>query len=194
MDPRRYRARGMLGPAVLACAVGLAVLAGVLGARAYLSIAPEFAARTNSGPAGFADIVDVVKPAVIGVQAKLVDKSHDQRPSDEQFGAPRGTPDAQGAPRAPRIVTAQGSGFFVSADGYAVTNNHVVDGTTTAEIQTDDKKTYTAKVVGADPASDLALLKVDGRDDFTYVKLADKPPRIGDWCWPSAIRSGSAVR
>src|SRR5439155_15915795 len=61
------------------------------------------------------------------------------------------------------------------------TNNHVVEGTTTAQIQTDDKKTYTAKVVGTDPASDLALLKVDGRDDFTYVKLADKPPRIGDW-------------
>jgi serine protease Do len=187
MEPRSDHARRMLGRAGLACAVGLAVLTGVLGARAYLSMAPEFGARSNSGPAGFADIVDVVKPAVFGVQAKVVDNSHDQRAPDEssdrffrQFGAPQRTPDAQGTPRAPRVVTAQGSGFFVSADGYAVTNNHVVEGTTTAEIQTDDKKTYTAKVVGTDRASDLALLKVDGRDDFTYVKLADKPPRI-DW-------------
>jgi serine protease Do len=149
MNPRSYRARRLLGRVGLACAVGLAVLTGVLGARAYLSIAPEVGARTKSGPAGFADIVDVVKPAVLGVQAKVVDNSHDQHASD-----------------APKVVTAQGSGFFVSADGYAVTNNHVVEGTTTAEIQTDDNKTYTAKVVGTDPASDLALLKVDGRDDF----------------------------
>ena len=55
------------------------------------------------------------------------------------------------------------AGFFISADGYAVTNNHVIEGNTTAEIQTDDQKTYTAKVVGTDPISDLALLKVDGR-------------------------------
>jgi serine protease Do len=189
MDPRSDHARRLLGRVGLACAVGLAVFTGVLGARTYLSMAPEFGARTNSGPAGFADIVDVVKPAVFGVQTKVVDNSHDQRAPDEaspdrffrQFGAPQRPPDAQETPRAPRVVTAQGSGFFVSADGYAVTNNHVVEGTTTAEIQTDDKKTYTAKVVGTDPASDLALLKVDGRDDFTYVKLADKPPRIGDW-------------
>jgi serine protease Do len=188
MDPRSYRARGMLGRAALAGAVGLAVLTGVLGARAYLSLAPEFGVRASSGPAGFADIVDVVKPAVVGVQAKVVDNSHDQRAPDErssdrfrQFGAPQPAPDTQRTPRAARVVTAQGSGFFVSADGYAVTNNHVVEGTATAEIQTDDKKTYIAKVVGTDPASDLALLKVDGRNDFPYVKLADQPPRIGDW-------------
>jgi serine protease Do len=181
MGPRSDRARRLLSQAALAWAVGLAVLTGVLGARAYLSI-PEVGARTSSGPAGFADIVDVVKPAVVGVQAKVVDKSHDRHAPDEQspdrffrqFSAP-----PQRAHE--RVVTAQGSGFFISADGYAVTNNHVVDGATTAEIQTDDKKTYTAKVVGTDPASDLALLKVDGRDDFAYVKLADKPPRIGDW-------------
>ena len=129
-----------------------------------------------------------MKPAVVGVQAKVVDNSHDQRAPDEpssdrsrQFGAPQPAPDTQRTPRAARVVTAQGSGFFVSADGYAVTNNHVVEGTATAEIQTDDKKTYIAKVVGTDTASDLALLKVDGRNDFPYVKLADQPPRIGDW-------------
>ena len=78
-------------------------------------------------------------------------------------------------------VTGQGSGFFISADGYAVTNNHVVDKAETVEVTTDDGKTYTAKVIGTDPRTDLALIKVDGRSDFPFVKLADKAPRIGDW-------------
>jgi serine protease Do len=80
-----------------------------------------------------------------------------------------------------RSVTGQGSGFFVTADGYAVTNNHVVDKAQAVEITTDDGKTYDAKVIGTDPRTDLALIKVEGRNDFPYVKLADKAPRIGDW-------------
>ena len=73
-----------------------------------------------------------------------------------------------------RLVTGQGSGFFITADGYAVTNNHVVDKAETVEVTTDDGKTYTAKVIGTDPRTDLALIKVEGRSDFPYVKLADK--------------------
>jgi len=78
-------------------------------------------------------------------------------------------------------VTGQGSGFFISADGYAVTNNHVVDKAKTVEVTTDDGKSYTAKVIGADPKTDLALIKIDGRGDFSYVKFADATPRVGDW-------------
>jgi serine protease Do len=62
-----------------------------------------------------------------------------------------------------------------------VTNNHVVDKAKAVEITTDDGKTYDAKVVGTDPRTDLALIKVDGRSDFPYVKLAETAPRIGDW-------------
>src|SRR5262249_54146798 len=75
----------------------------------------------------------------------------------------------------------QGSGFFITADGYAVTNNHVVDKAETVEVTADDGKTYTAKVIGTDPRTDIALIKVEGRSDFPYVHLADKAPRIGDW-------------
>jgi serine protease Do len=75
----------------------------------------------------------------------------------------------------------QGSGFFISADGYAVTNNHVVDKAESVEVTTDDGKTYTAKVIGADPKTDIALIKVEGRNDFPHVPLAEKTPRIGDW-------------
>jgi serine protease Do len=69
---------------------------------------------------------------------------------------------------------------MISADGYAVTNNHVVANASTVEVAFDDNKTYSAKVIGTDPRTDLALIKIDG-SGFPHVKLADKAPRIGDW-------------
>jgi serine protease Do len=78
------------------------------------------------------------------------------------------------------VVTGQGSGFFISRDGYAVTNNHVVQGAENVQVTTDDSKIHNAKVIGTDPRTDLALIKVDG-NDFPFVKLADNSPRVGDW-------------
>jgi serine protease Do len=142
---------------------------------------------------GFADIVDKVKPAVISVRvkvaggAKLMGFEGDSPlpPNVERFfrrfGLPEGVnPEERRSPRE-RLVTGQGSGFFISADGYAVTNNHVVDKADTVEVTADDGKTYTAKVIGTDPRTDIAVIKVEGRSDFPYVQLAEKAPRIGDW-------------
>src|SRR6185436_3725675 len=152
-------------------------------------------------PMGFADIVEKVKPAVISVRVKLdagpkmMGMEGDSPAPNSQmerffrrFGMPDMAPDERGQrnpadPRGPRnrLVTGQGSGFFITADGYAVTNNHVVDKADTVEVTTDDGKTYTAKVIGADPRTDLALIKVEGRTDFPFAKLSDSKPRIGDW-------------
>jgi serine protease Do len=74
-----------------------------------------------------------------------------------------------------------GSGFFISADGYAVTNNHVVDHAQSVQVTTDDGATYKARVVGTDPKTDLALIKVDGKSSFAYVNFEDHAPRVGDW-------------
>jgi serine protease Do len=152
-------------------------------------------AQNLQRPVGFADIVEKVKPAVISVRvkvdsgAKMMGFEGNQpfppnSPMERffrRFGLPDGsTPDEPRGPRN-RLVTGQGSGFFITADGYAVTNNHVVDKADDVEITTDDGKTYTAKVIGTDPRTDLALIKVDGHSDFPYVKLADRAPRIGDW-------------
>src|SRR5215831_12991406 len=116
-------------------------------------------------PMGFADIVDKVKPAVMSVRvktaaggAKMMGFEGDLPfPPNSQierffrrFGLPEGaTPEEPRAPRN-RLVTGQGSGFFITADGYAVTNNHVVDKADTVEVTADDGKTYTAKVIGTD--------------------------------------------
>jgi len=86
-----------------------------------------------------------------------------------------------GAPQRHNFTMGQGSGFFISPDGFAVTNNHVVDKAENVEVTTDDGKTYTAKVIGTDPRTDLALIKIEGRNDFPFVRLADASPRIGDW-------------
>ncbi|WP_024512462.1 Do family serine endopeptidase [Bradyrhizobium sp. ARR65] len=140
-------------------------------------------------PIGFADIVERVKPSVISVKVNINEKvAKDDGDDDLPFqpGSPMerffrrfGGPDF---PRGGhRVITGQGSGFFISADGYAVTNNHVVDGASKVEVTADDGKIYKAKVIGTDARTDLALIKVEGGSNFPFAKLADGKPRIGDW-------------
>jgi serine protease Do len=146
-------------------------------------------AKTIPTPTGFADIVEKVKPAVISVRVKSEagpqlsfnrELPFPKGSPMEQFFRRFGMPDTPNAPRGRNFTTGQGSGFLISADGYAVTNNHVVAKASTVEVAFDDGKTYTAKVIGTDPRTDLALIKIDG-NNFPFVKLADKAPRIGDW-------------
>ena len=75
----------------------------------------------------------------------------------------------------------EGSGFFISADGYIVTNNHVVDHAKSVTVTMDDGKTLDAKVIGTDPKTDLALMKVDEPGDYPFVSFAKEKPKIGDW-------------
>jgi len=163
---------------------------------------PSFAqAQDAQRPVGFADIVEKVKPSVISVKVKMnagdnfaLNEDNPLRgtPFEDffrRFGQPDNMPrfgrpdgDRQGSrPQRRQYTLGQGSGFFISADGYAVTNNHVVDKAEHVDVTTDDGKTYTAKVIGTDTRTDVALIKVEGRNDFPFVHLADKSPRIGDW-------------
>ena len=151
--------------------------------------------RKVERPVGFADIVERVKPSVISVKVNIKEKVASNDDGDDaqspfqpgspmerffrRFGGPDGFPGAKGGRG--RVVQGQGSGFFISADGFAVTNNHVVDGADKVEVTTDDGKTYSAKVIGTDQRTDLALIKVEGGSNFPFAKLADSKPRIGDW-------------
>jgi serine protease Do len=84
-------------------------------------------------------------------------------------------------PQGHQTIMGEGSGFFITADGYAVTNNHVVDHAKSVQVTTDDGSIYTAKVVGTDQKTDLALIKVDGKSDFPFVKFSERAPAVGDW-------------
>jgi serine protease Do len=163
-------------------------------------LAPPYAhaevAPNAQRPAGFADIVEMVKPAVISVKVKVnvggdgfsMNEDSPMGGLEEFFRRRFGMPDPRFGdrefgqrPQRRQYTMGQGSGFFISADGYAVTNNHVVDHAEHVDVTTDDGSTYTAKVIGTDARTDLALIKVEGRSDFPFVRLAEKTPRIGDW-------------
>jgi serine protease Do len=181
-----------------------AVALGVLGGAivGHDGFAPSRAladnVQTAAGPASFADVVDRVKSSVVSIKVKM-DDGGDADAEDDDQAAPRphmpqlqpgapfehffrqfGMPDGEAGPRHPHLTMAQGSGFLISADGYIVTNNHVVDHATEVNVTMSDGKTVTAKVIGTDPKTDLALIKVKG-DNFPYVSFSDKAPRVGDW-------------
>jgi Trypsin-like peptidase domain len=195
--------------ALLASVAGVGFAALVSGTSLhhpipFTGISPAAAAETLAQPSGFADLVARVKPAVISVRVRLngsarvssLNQDDDNAipfrqgsPLDRflrQFGLPNDTQ------QMPRNGAGEGSGFFISADGYAVTNNHVVEHAKTVEVVTDDDRILTAKVIGTDPKTDLALIKVDG-NAFPFVKFADHDPRIGDWDWRRGGSSPSTL-
>ena len=178
-----------LGAAALVVAPGLNLSGGYPAALAQ-NLSEQ--AHKLQAPVGFADIVEKVKPAVISVRVKMDGGAQTTGLGNEEnippglreffrrFGMP-GVPDGMSPHHGGHnVILGQGSGFFISADGYAVTNNHVVDKAESVQVTTDDGKTHIAKVIGTDPRTDLALIKVNG-GPFPYVKLSDNVPRIGDW-------------
>jgi serine protease Do len=144
--------------------------------------------------------VDAVKPAVVSVLVEAQEPSRNvQRGSDFQFNFPdlpeghpfrdffdqfgQGGPNGQGGQGSdakPRQFMAAGSGFIISGDGYVVTNNHVVQDATKVTVVFDDGSEQVAKIVGTDERTDLAVLKIEGKD-LPFVTFEDHPSRVGDW-------------
>ncbi len=173
------------------------IVSGVMGTAALQSSTPAFAQTPSSAPLAvhdnpgafsFADVIAKVKPAVVAVRVKLEDTASDSHSFSSR--------DLNQLPpqlrdlfryfdqnRQPQSHPGQvlGSGFFISADGYVVTNNHVVEHAGTVQITMDDGRTLPAKVIGTDPKTDLALLKVTEGGNFPFVHLAKSEPRVGDW-------------
>jgi serine protease Do len=184
----KERSDAWIGPALLALAVVAWLTAAYVGIGAP-ALAAEVDAIGVPAPVGFADVVVRVKSAVVGVRVKIEGEVAPQDDTQQKtpfspgwpfqhffrhFGVPM--PDSP----APESGIALGSGFFVSGDGYVVTSNHVIAHGMSFEVTTDSGKIYAATVIGTDPQTDLALIKVSGTD-FPYVRLAAEPPRVGDW-------------
>lgn len=179
-----------------------ALLAGFVGASAMAAFAfgpqliqPADARQivvqpSGNAPMSFADLVEQVSPAVVSVNVvSLRDRGAGFEEFMERFRDMPGFDDFMDRRRdedqpAPEQEEARslGSGFFISPDGFIVTNNHVVEGATEIEVVLEDGRELAAEIVGTDPSTDLAVLKVQEGGDFPYVEFASgSQPRRGDW-------------
>jgi serine protease Do len=180
--------------ALAIAASGVFALSFETGSPARAGAIEAPAAAENAAPS-FADVVQRVKPAVVSVKVNIEDASVAANEEDE---------DSPGLDQLPpemrqffkrfggggqynfnkpivRHGVALGPGFIISADGYVVTNNHVVDHGKDITVTLDSGKEVAAKLVGVDPKTDLAVLKLKEGSDYPYVKFAPNLPRIGDW-------------
>lgn len=177
------------------------ILAGALdltrpaSAEKGAPVAAVAAGSLRTGPGGpalpsFADVVEAVSPAVVSVRSTEIVKV-DRRRSFHNWGDEGSPfdfflpPDRRGGGGEgddERKEQSGGTGFIVEPDGYVLTNNHVIDGAEKVEVTVAGSEVFKAKVVGRDPATDLALLKIEGKKAFPTLKLGDSEKlRIGEW-------------
>jgi serine protease Do len=155
--------------------------------------APSALAPRPGAPPSFADLVARLQPAVVNISTKQRIAVKTQADPLEEFfrrfdpTQPQGNGGAGGGQPRTREAGSLGSGFLISPDGYIVTNNHLIEGLTgtgtvdTVTVTTTDRKEYTARIVGRDETSDLALLKIDGHN-LPFVQWGDSTrARVGDW-------------
>lgn len=181
----------------------LLAVSGVAGLAVSSHTATAQINANSAMPSGFADLVEAVSPAVVSIsvdgeqevrqfgngqnfQFNFPDlpEDHPFRQFFEQFGDQFGNQRPnQGHGQGPqtRHFQASGSGFVVSADGYVVTNNHVVADAESVTVTFDNGDEHTATIIGIDPRTDLALLKMDDVSDLPYVEFSDTDVRVGDW-------------
>ncbi len=145
----------------------------------------QASAPRSGAPMSFADMVSRLQPAVVNIsttqRVQVQTNPFAGTPFGELFGG------QQGGRPVTRQAESLGSGFIISADGYIVTNNHVISagqrGAVVESIKVilSDRKEYTAKLIGRDPTSDLAVLKIDGAN-LPFVRLGNSDQsRVGDW-------------
>ncbi len=146
----------------------------------------NFSGISNSQniPNSFADLAEKLMPSVVNISTTqtVVERSN----PFPNFQFPPGSPFGDmfkefGTPQE-RQSSALGSGFIIDADGIVVTNNHVIDGAEDIIVQVNGEKKFKAKVIGADPLSDIAVLKIESKKKFLPVEFGDSDKaRIGDW-------------
>ncbi|CDP52714.1 Do family serine endopeptidase [Paradevosia shaoguanensis] len=179
-------------------ASALAIIVGLGGVSTYVATAQtanaQISAPTIAAPS-FADLVAAVKPAVVSIQVEGQETTslrgggrnfqfqipdlpddHPLKRFFDQFGNQFGDSN----PQAPRKYQAAGSGFVISADGYIVTNNHVVKNADKVTVVFDNGDEMSAKVIGTDEKTDVAVVKVEGKD-LPFVQFAEDTIRVGDW-------------
>ncbi|MGD8675687.1 MAG: trypsin-like peptidase domain-containing protein, partial [Desulfobacterales bacterium] len=141
-------------------------------------------------PENFSSLADTVSPAIVHIRVEKTVKTSGPamgpfgmnpfgnnnpfKDHSEKFFGPNGRPEF----KQPGL----GSGFVIDKDGYVVTNNHVVEGADKIKVVLKDEREYDAKIVGRDPVTDIALLKVDAKDSLPTVALGSSDSlKVGEW-------------
>lgn len=164
--------------------------AAAVAAGTFASLALLGQAEAYPAPDSFADLAAKVTPAVVNISS-----SHKMTEAEGQqampFEFPKGSPfdelfrpfmEQQRQRHPNRKVMSLGSGFIIDSSGYIVTNNHVIDDATDIEVTTTDGKEYPAKLIGTDPKTDLAVLKINAKQPLPFVSFGDSDKqRVGDW-------------
>jgi serine protease Do len=185
---------GLSGGASFFVATSQNASADAANVTAHIQQAAQITAPSVNAPVSFADLVDAVKPAVVSIVVEAQDQSDSSMDGGNFDNQIPDLPDDNplkhffdqfrnhgGMKPRPHKYMAAGSGFAISPDGYFVTNDHVVKDATKVTVQFSNGDEKTASIVGTDEKTDLAVVKVDGLKDQPFVKLADTPPRVGDW-------------
>lgn len=160
---------------------GALVATGVIAPLGAANAQPVTVEQTIQMPS-FANVVAAVSPAVVAIRVQ--GEARITIPGLEDL--PEGSPEERFFRNIPELqdpvpTTSLGSGFFVSADGFIVTNNHVVDDAQSFVVILNNGDEYEATLVGTDPLTDLAVLKIDADREFAYVRFSEDEIRIGDW-------------
>lgn len=142
--------------------------------------APDAATPLKELGDAFTAVADRIRPAVVFIRSESysTESPHSGMqipPGMEEFFFPRGQP------RTPQRRQGTGSGFIISADGYIVTNNHVVEGADKVIVRLLDKRQFEAKVVGRDPQTDIGIIKIDAQDLPIATLGNSDDVRIGEW-------------
>ncbi len=146
----------------------------------------NFSSISNSQniPNSFADLAEKLMPSVVNISTTQTVVTRSNPFPNFQFppGSPFGDMFKEFGTPQERQSSALGSGFIIDAKGIVVTNNHVIEGAEDIVVQVNGEKKFNAKVIGADPLSDIAILKIDSNEKFLPVKFGDSDKaRIGDW-------------
>ncbi|MEL7174245.1 MAG: trypsin-like peptidase domain-containing protein, partial [Pseudomonadota bacterium] len=152
---------------------------------AVTTLAPS-ETQAQARPGSFADLAERLSPAVVNIST--AQKVEQAERGEQQV--PEGTPFEdlfrdffeRGRPQGPRQVQSLGSGFVISAEGYVVTNNHVIEEADEITVNFADGSSLPAELVGTDPKTDIALLKIEPTQPLEFVKFGDsEASRVGDW-------------
>jgi serine protease Do len=166
---------------------GAAAIIGAALVALALALVQASGAVAQTRPSSFADLAESVSPAVVNITTSTTVASRSGPMPEVPEGSPfedffRDFMDRNGQPQQPRRSQALGSGFVISEDGFIVTNNHVIEGADEINIEFFTGGELTAEVVGTDPKTDIALLKVEADGPLPFVPFGDSDAsRVGDW-------------